>query len=245
VYRAHPSDAPNDPVALKVLDARHRDEVHLNRLAREYDFATTCSHPHVVAMRERGPHWLAMQLLAGGPITTLAERVDVLAALGQIGAALDYVHTRGVVHCDVKPTNILLCEHFSDGGAVLIDFGVARAFTDHLGRDITRIEASLPYTAPEVLYGRSPTAATDLYALACTAVELLFGAPPFTRPTTFALADDHLRSPVPRFARRIDWVPHAFDSILAKAMAKDPELRYDSCAEFIALITRALSMGEQ
>ncbi|MCP9271904.1 serine/threonine-protein kinase [Mycolicibacterium arenosum] len=240
VYRAHHADDPGAAVALKVLDDHHRDNVHLARLAREYDFAGTCRHPHIVAMTERGPYWLAMELLTGGPVSGLTDRADILVALGQIAAALDFAHSLGVVHCDVKPTNILLSEHFSDRGAVLVDFGVARALTDHLGRDITHIEASLPYTAPEVLYGRTPTAATDLYALACTAVELLTGATPFTRSTTFALADDHLRSPVPTFSRRIDWATHAFDSILAKAMAKDPELRYDTCTEFVTLITRAL-----
>lgn len=241
VYRAHHLEAPAFAVAVKVLDDHHRDDVHLNRLAREYDFATTCTHPHVVVMYERGPDWLAMELLTGGPISNLTERSDALVALAQTAAALDHAHTLGVVHCDVKPSNIPLRESFPDGGAVLIDFGVARALTDHLGRDITHIEASLPYTAPEVLYGHSPTAATDLYALACTTVELLTGATPFTRSTTFALADDHLRSPVPKYSRRIDWIPHAFDSILAKAMAKDPDVRYATCTEFITLITKVLT----
>lgn len=241
VYRAHHVATPGDAVALKVLDARHADAVHLDRLHREFDFARTVAHPHVVQMYDRGPEWLAMQYLRGGTVARLAERPDQLAALAQIAAALDHAHTLGVVHCDVKPSNILLHAAFADGGAVLTDFGVARALTDSLGHDVTHIEASLPYTAPEVLYGRAPTAASDLYALACTSVELLLGAPPFVTTTAFALADAHLHSPVPRYSRRIDWIPHAFDSILAKAMAKDPDARYNTCSEFTALITRALT----
>lgn len=241
VYRAQSSAENEGSVALKVLDEHHRDAFHLGRLAREYDFADTVEHPHVVVMYDRGTDWLAMELLSGGQVTNLTERADVLTALGQIASALDHAHTLGIVHCDVKPSNMLLSESFSERGAVLIDFGVARALTDELGHDITHVEASLPYSAPEVLYGRRPTAATDLYALACTAVELLIGAPPFTRSTTFALADDHLRTPVPKYSRRIDWVPNAFDSILAKAMAKDPDSRYETCSEFITLITRALA----
>lgn len=243
VYRVHTAAATGAPVALKVLDERMRDPLHLGRLAREYDFADAVKHPHVVVMYDRGTDWLAMELLTGGPVTNLTARGDVLTALAQIASALDHAHTLGVVHCDVKPSNMLLPDSFSDRGAVLIDFGVARALTDELGHDVTHIEASLPYTAPEVLYGHRPIAATDLYALACTSVELLIGAPPFTRSTTFALADDHLRSPVPQYARRIDWVPHAFDSILAKAMAKDPDSRYETCVEFITLITRAIARG--
>jgi serine/threonine protein kinase len=240
VYLAHRAEDPDSPVAVKVLDPPHRDTMHLGRLAREYDFANTVRHPHVVVMYERGDDWLAMQFLAGGAVTNLTVRRDVLVALAQIASALDHAHSLGVVHCDVKPTNIMLAQDFSDGGAVLTDFGIARALTDHLGHDITRIEASLPYTAPEVLYGHPPTAASDQYALACTAIELLFGAPPFQRPTMFALANDHLRSPVPKYSRRIKWVPYGFDSIIATAMAKDPENRYPTCAKFVEMITRAL-----
>lgn len=242
VYRAHRAEAPELPIALKVLDARHTDAVHLDRLHREYDFANTVRHPHVVEMYDRGPAWLAMQFLGGGPVTRQSGRSDLLTALGQIASALDHAHSLGVVHCDVKPSNILLHSTFNEGGAVLTDFGVARALTDHLGRDVTHIEASLPYSAPEVLYGRAPTPAADLYALACTTVELLTGTTPFVKPTTFALADAHLHSPVPRYSRRIAWIPHAFDSILAKAMAKDPDARYETCGEFITLITRALTV---
>jgi serine/threonine-protein kinase len=145
------------------------------------------------------------------------------------------------VHCDVKPANILVFEDFSRGGAVLIDFGVARSLAEDAHHRPMHIEASLPYTAPELLHGRTPSAAVDEYALACTAVELLTGAPPFTATTSIALIDDHLNRPVPRYSRQIDWIPHAFDSILAKAMAKDPDMRYGTCTEFVALITRALS----
>jgi serine/threonine-protein kinase len=170
----------------------------------------------------------------------LAERRDRLTALAQIADALDHAHTLGIVHCDVKPANILVHETFSDGGAVLTDFGIARAVTDDLGRRPTHVEASLPYVAPEVLHGHAPSAASDEYALACTAVELLTGSPPFTAATSMALVDAHLHSPVPKYSRRFDWIPRAFDSILAKAMAKSPDLRYQTCSEFVSLITRAI-----
>jgi serine/threonine-protein kinase len=71
-------------------------------------------------------------------------------------------------------------------------------------------------------------------------VELLTGTTPFTAYTAMGLIDEHLNSPVPHFSRRIDWMPRAFDSILAKAMAKDPDNRYDSCGEFIGLVIRVL-----
>jgi serine/threonine-protein kinase len=182
-----------------------------------------------------------MQLIDGGTAKNLTTMRDRLSALADVAAALDYAHVNGIVHCDVKPANILVFEDFSRGGAVLIDFGVARSLAEDAHHRPTHIEASLPYTAPELLHGRTPSAAVDEYALACTTVELLTGAPPFTSTSSIALIDDHLNRPVPRYSRQIDWVPHAFDSILAKAMAKDPDMRYVTCTEFVALITRALS----
>ena len=241
IYRAHDRSAPDRAVALKVLDPRHRDPVWVDRLEREFGFASRLDHPHVVTMYERGREWLAMQLVGGGISKRLTNMRDRLTALADVASALDYAHVNGIVHCDVKPTNILVFEDFSHGGAVLIDFGAARSLAEDAHRRPTHIEASLPYAAPELLHGRAPSAAADEYALACTAVELLTGAPPFTATTSIALIDDHLNRPVPRYSRRIDWIPHAFDSILAKAMAKDPDLRYDTCSEFVRLITRALS----
>jgi len=241
VYRAHHVASADRAVALKVLDDRHHDQAHLDRLHREFEFANELAHPHVVTVYECGPDWLAMELIGGGSVAGLTERSDVLAALGHIADALDHGHGKGLVHCDVKPANILLAEDFSVGGAILIDFGVARSLTEDVGHHRTHVEASLPYTPPEVLRGRPPAPAADEYALACTAVELLTGAPPFMSYTAMALIDDQLNRPVPRYSRRIDWVPRAFDSILAKAMAKDPDIRYSSCAEFVALLTRALT----
>ena len=182
-----------------------------------------------------------MELIGGGRVTKLTERSDVLVALRQIADALDHAHGRGVVHCDVKPANILLAEDFSVGGATLIDFSVARFLAEDVGRHPTHVETSLPYSAPEVLRSRAPAPAADEYALACTAVELLTGATPFTSHTAMTLINDHLNSPVPRYSRTIDWIPRAFDSILAKAMAKDADHRYGTCGEFIALLTRALA----
>jgi serine/threonine protein kinase len=241
VYRATSVSAPDEVVALKVLDAQHLDPDHLHRMEREFDFADRVKHPHVVTMYGHGLGWLAMELVTGGTAGALTGRADKLTALAQIASALDNCHRVGVVHCDVKPSNILVAEDFSVGGALLIDFGVARSLTDHAGHHPTHVEASLPYAAPEVLRGQRPTPAVDEYALACTAVELLTGAPPFSAHTSWGLMDDQLNRPVPQFSRRYGWLPRAFDGILAKAMAKDPDLRYDTCGEFVDLVRDALA----
>jgi serine/threonine protein kinase len=240
VYRAHEKGTA-DQVALKVLDTHHRRPADCAQLRREFDLAKRLDHPHIIGMYKAGDCWLTMQVIAGGTIMSLPDMADRMTALTQIADALDYAHQRGIVHCDVKPTNILVAKDFSRQGAVLIDFGVAHVVADGCGQlPPAHIEGSLPYAAPELLYGNAPTPATDEYALACTLVEVITGAPPFRANTSMELIDHQLKSPPPRISRKIDWVPHAVDSILLKAMAKSPEKRYGSCSEFVGYIRHAL-----
>lgn len=239
VYRAQPAGS-QAVVALKVLDESHREPVHLARLQREFEIAVRLDHPHVVTVYDAGREWLSMELIAGGSVTVLTRRGDRLTALAQIAGALDYAHRLGIVHCDVKPSNILVSRDFARSGAVLVDFGVAHTVTEDAGRRPTHVDASLQYCAPELLTARAPSAATDEYALACTALQLLTGAPPFRGRTPMELVDQHLYRRPPRISRQLG-APHALDAIVAKALAKSPEHRYDTCAEFIAAITRALN----
>jgi serine/threonine-protein kinase len=240
VYRAHGVVDPDRVVALKVLDDYHRQPAQMARLQREFDFAHTLDHAHIIKVYESGSGWIAMELVDGGTVAELQVLGDRLAALTQIAGALDYAHQRGIVHCDVKPSNILVSLPFSVRGSVLIDFGVAHAMAEDVGRRPTHIEVSLPYSAPELLHGHAPSAATDEYALACTAFELITGSPPFTATTSMGLVDEQLHAPPPKVSRKLDWLPHAFDSIMAKALAKNSDNRYESCSQFVSLITRAL-----
>jgi serine/threonine protein kinase len=240
VYLAHHAVGADRAIALKVLDEQHRHQAQLAQLRREFEFAHRLDHPHIITVYERGPGWLSMELLTGGTVASLTTVPQRLAALSQIADALDYIHNRKIVHCDVKPSNILVQQDFSRNGVTLIDFGVALSITDDIGYRPTHVEASLPYSAPELLTGHAPTGATDEYALACTAVELITGSPPFVAQSKYGLISAHLNSAPPRRSREIDWLPRVFDSILAKAMAKSPQDRYQSCREFVSLITRAL-----
>jgi serine/threonine protein kinase len=240
VYRVHEKSEPQRALALKILPEDHCGEAELARLDREFEFAQRLDHPHVVKVFRHGPGWVTMQFIDGGTVSSLHALNLRLTALAQIAGALDYVHRMGIVHLDVKPANILVSHNFSDAGAILIDFGVARSLAADVGHRPTHIQASLPYTAPEILRGQTPWAPADEYALACTAVELITGAPPFTANTSVALVDAHVNSSPPRVSHKITWVPRAFDSILAKAMAKNPDDRYESCTEFVRLITRTL-----
>lgn len=237
VYRARDTRTPARVVALKVLSDRSRPE---DSLRREFDLARASAHPHVVEVFDRGPGWLTMEYAPGGPLAHLATIPNRLAALTQIADALDHLHHRGVVHCDVKPANILLREDFYADGAVLVDFGTARTVDEKPRPHATQVTASLPYSPPELLTGGAVSGATDEYSLACTAVEMVTGSPPFTAATPVGLTSAQLHRTPPRFSRRIDWLPSAFDSVMTKALAKRPEDRYQSCTEMIALITRIL-----
>lgn len=243
VYRAHHPSEPDVAVALKVLDEAHRSPAEQSRLDREFAFAGTLKHPHIVAVYRHGPFWLAMQYVDGGKATSLRTLEDRLAALTQVAAALDYAHRRGVVHSDVKPANILIHADFTRGGAVLTDFGAAHAVVEdvwHRPRHPGSPEVSLPYTAPEILQGKAPSAATDEYALACTAVELLTGAPPFPTQSAADLADAHLRLLPPPLSDALGPAARAADVVVQRALAKFPARRYESCADFVEELSRAL-----
>jgi serine/threonine protein kinase len=235
VYRAH--DDRHRPVALKVLPEGGRGPVETARLQSEFDFAHRLDHPHIVSVYRRGEGWLTMQLVDGGSAMGLEQLTDRLTAIEQIADALDYAHWRGIVHCDVKPANVLVYKDFSQRGAVLIDFGIAYAVADDI-RKRPPLIASLPYVAPEMLRGRAPAAATDEYALAATTFELVTGAPPFDADTPADLAEAQLNQPPPYPSRTHTWLPRAFDGVIGKALAKDPELRYRSCTEFAAAVLR-------
>lgn len=232
-------------VALKVLDEQHRDHAGVARLAREYRIADRLRHRHIVAVYDHGEHWMTMQYVDGGNITRLPSLDAKLAALGQIAAALDHAHHDGVVHSDVKPANILVHQDFSKHGAVLIDFGVAHVLAEDVWHRPTQVVASLPYAAPELLQGRLPQAATDEYALACTALELLTGATPFTSDDPLALVDAHLHLPPPEVSRQFDWLTRSFDMVLARAIAKDPDRRYPSCTELVHELAEAVRRSAQ
>ena len=103
-----------------------------------------------------------------------------------------------------------------------------------------RRPGTLPYAAPEVLQGLRLSAATDLYSLACTAVELLTGEPPFPRSTAFAITHAHLTAAPPSLRVRRSWLPAALDDVVGAALAKDPADRPASCTEFAARLTDAL-----
>ncbi|MDQ5852361.1 MAG: serine/threonine protein kinase, partial [Chloroflexota bacterium] len=168
-----------------------------------------------------GPY-LVQEFLAGQTLDQLIPLPSARAAgiVRGIAAGLGAIHTRGYVHCDVKPQNILLRDN---GTPVLLDFGIARAE----GANTTTLIATPHYLAPERAQGAAPTPAADLYALGIVLFQALTGHPPFDGPSVHTIIQQHIETPIPPL-RIDDPAAPVLDRIIARLTAKRPEDRYPS-----------------
>ena len=238
------------PVAVKLL-ASHlsEDERARRRFQREARAAAGLSnHPNVVTIYDVGEHegrtFMVMELLSNG---TVADKLreggkvspdTALRWLHDAASALDAAHAAGVVHRDVKPANMLLDDH---GRLAIADFGIARlALEDQLTATGT-VLGTAAYISPEQAVGDAATPASDRYALAVVAYELLTGERPFQAENFAAQARAHVEdTPVPASERNPDVSP-AVDRVLARGLAKDPADRYGSAREFVDELDGALA----
>ncbi|GGG00530.1 hypothetical protein GCM10007304_13060 [Rhodococcoides trifolii] len=243
-------DESGTEVALKILTATEsHTEYGRSRFDREFTIASELRHPNIVAVYGHGVYdgipYTSMQYVEGVTAAHLASRAPdrrlptatVADIVSDVAAALDYAHECDIVHRDVKPTNILVSAERSS----LTDFGIARVLNDvrPLNRN-GRILGSVPYAAPELLQAGRLDGRADVYALACTFVELISGTPPYPRSTVFGIVSAHLSSSPPSVSWRVPSIPRAVDSIVAKALSKDPADRYRTADEFATLLARAM-----
>jgi serine/threonine protein kinase/Tol biopolymer transport system component len=240
------------PIVLKVLRPQFAaDEAFVGRFLHEARLAARLDHPNIVMIYDVGAaagyYFIAMDLVEG---QTLADVLgsgrppvaQTLSVVTQLASALDHAHAQGVIHRDVKPGNVMI----GPGGHVtLVDFGIARAFEDLARTPQGRLAAadafgSPTYLAPEQLTDAPVTARTDVYALGCITYEMLTGGPPFSGSSYEALVDSHRHDvPVPVHELAPD-VPREVDAVVARALAKDPQQRYDTAGEFAAALSQVL-----
>jgi serine/threonine-protein kinase len=170
-------------------------------------------------------------------------KADVIEIISAVADALDYAHSRGLLHRDVKPANILLTDANPRRRILLADFGIARELGDISGLTATNmLVGTTAYCAPEQLQGSDLDGRADQYALACTAFDLLAGSAPFCHSNPAVVITQHLSAPPPHISeRRPDLAD--LDGPIAKALAKKPEDRYPSCADFAAALGSQLSTG--
>ena len=232
-------------VALKILaPALAGDAAFQRRFISESRAAAAIDDPHIVpvfaAGEADGVLFIAMRYVAGGDAHSLLDREGplppgrVAAIISPVASALDAAHGAGLLHRDVKPSNMLMDVLPGRPDHVyLSDFGLSKAVASTSG--MTRageVMGTLDYMAPEQFTGQPVDGRTDQYALACSAFELLTGAPPFRRDEPTAVMYAHLSESPPRLTSRRPGLPQAVNGVLSTALAKAPGDRYASCGQF-------------
>lgn len=231
-------------VAVKVLDAAAAGDPTLRRLfVKEARALAQLSHPNIVAVFDVGEidglPFIVMEYVPGTSLKQRIERVgalpvgDAIRFTDEIAAGLSFAHSRGIVHADLKPSNIMLDK---DDHAKICDFGIAR--TPQEDADSPQLFATALYVAPERVEGRPASVASDIYGLGLVLYEMLIGKPPFTSANAAVLLRDHVvRPPVPPSHLRAS-LPKELDAIVLKALAKDPGLRYQRASELGNVLAR-------
>ncbi|MDX1885784.1 serine/threonine-protein kinase [Mycolicibacterium sp. 120270] len=250
VYEAYDTEKERT-VALKILaDEYTSDPGFRTRFQRESHAAAVLQEPHVIPIHDWGEidghlyidmrlvagHTLA-DLLAAGPLTP-SRAANIVA---QVSEALDAAHAQGLVHRDIKPQNIIVTP---TDFAYLVDFGIAETAGDSgLTSPGTKV-GTLNYMAPERFSDAKATAAIDVYALAGVLYEALTGETPYAADGLEHLIAAHVTLPPPRPSEANPRVPAAFDDVVARGMAKDPDDRYGTAGGLGRAALRALAGGQ-
>jgi WD40 repeat protein/DNA-binding SARP family transcriptional activator len=248
VFRASQPYVSRD-VAVKVIH-RHlaNDPEFIRRFETEAQLVARLEHPHIVPLydywREPSGAYLVMRFLRGGSLREALTGgplvpAKVAAITSQVAQALVSAHRRGVVHRDVKPANILFDE---EGNAYLSDFGIAK----ELAAAQTSSRGGTPspflfYLSPEEVRGHPPTTRADIYSLGVVVYEMLAGRHPYADTPADAIAQKHLREPLPSLASI--GLPPSVDEIVARATAKDPEARFPDASALSSALQVALGDG--
>ncbi len=255
VYKARQENLDRE-VAVKVLPPWFAaDQNFVRRFNQEAKLVARLSHPNIVTVHDaseyRGHLYIVMQLVDGG---TLKQRLDQLHAQGrtmdfleaaplfiQLASALDYAHTQGVIHRDVKPVNVLLD---SAGRPILSDFGIAKVLQDNR-EQLTRPGAGVgtpEYMSPEQCQGGTVDGRADIYALGVMLYEALTGRTPFLGDNYPALAHSHIYEPPPRPSSINPTVHPAVEQIMLTALMKDRQLRYQRASQMGDALEQVLQM---
>lgn len=248
--------------ALKLLDAGvSRNDDFKARFQREADLLSQLSHPNIVTLHDRGEFedrlWITMEYVEGTDASELlkaagAVGVDLaLSLVAAAGAALDYAwRKRRVTHRDVKPANILVgIDETHSASQIesvkLADFGIAKAAGESTSLTTTGMTiGTMQYISPEAIEGEAVDNRSDIYSLGCSAFHLLAGQPPFTGATIASTMSAHLTKPVPSISAANENLPPRTDAVFERVLAKNPDDRYQSCAEFVTALQEAAGGGE-
>ena len=234
-------DNAGTKVALKVLHPELSVSIAAERFLREISVLAGIQHPRISRLLDYGEReWLVyyvMEFVTGPTLREYLDQVgrapvkETIVGTCQVLEALQFAHEHGVVHRDVKPENIKL----APSGAVLMDFGIAKAVADSGSSRLTRSGFTVgtsAYMSPEQVAGdRAIDHRADLYSLGCVIYECLAGVPPYSHLDDRLVLGMHQRSPIPDVRKKRRDVPVKLAKLVAKALAKNPEDRWQSAAE--------------
>jgi len=230
------------PVAIKVLKPRYAGDPQFeSRFRNESATAAKLEHPNIIRIRSvaktREHVYFAMDLCADSLGARIAREgplpeEDILRLAHDIASALEFAHQQGVIHRDLKPDNVLIR---SDGGAVLTDFGIARAVSGYVASTGVNMTIGTPhYLSPEQAQGRRLDQRVDFYALGVTLYKAATGEVPFSSTDWFELARMHVEDPPPSLRRKRPELSKRFERVVMKCLAKHPDDRYANAAELRA-----------
>jgi len=245
VYRAH--DIRHDrPVALKILRPEIAVSVGEERFQREIEIEAKLQHPHILPVYDSGATdgslWFVMPYIEGETLADRLKRDGPLSAeeatrvVAEVADALQYAHDRNIVHRDIKPSNILL----SSGHALVADFGIARALSRAADDSLTAtgLTVGTPvYMSPEQAGGDPVDGRADVYSLGCVLYEMLAGEPPFMGDSARAVLARQMVGTIPSIETSRSDLPRHFEATIRRALAKDPDDRFDSAADLAAALT--------
>lgn len=234
-------------VAVKILGA-DADEAFRERFADEARRAASVAHPNVVTVFDEGrdgeDSFMVMEYVRGKTLRDIVADRGPLRAheaarlVAQVAAALDAAHEAGVIHCDVKPANIIVDQ---SGVAKLTDFGIARAARGPREHELI---GTARYIAPERVAGDPPTERSDIYSLGLVAYELLAGRPAYAEMETEDLLRQRLDGPPPSLRNARVGTSDAVDRVVRRALARDPGERYPSAGAFARDLLAAAERGD-
>jgi len=234
VYKARDRMLERD-VAVKLLrDDYSHSPAFLERFRQEARASANLSHPNIVTVHDFGVDggqiYIVMEFVPGVDLKTLIQKrgrfrpEEALPLLIQACAGIGYAHRAGLVHCDVKPHNMLVTP---DGRLKVTDFGIARALaTIRPDEQSDVVWGSPQYFSPEQAAGNAPSPASDVYSLGIVMYEMLTGSLPFQSPSASQLARMHLESDPPLLTEMVPELPPTLERILAKVLSKEPSQRY-------------------
>lgn len=255
VYKAYDTRLETD-VAVKVIRTENLApsilERALKRFEREAKMLAKLTHSNIVKVLDYGDYegkpYLVMPYLQGGTLKKFLKGQpvpwqDAARLLLPIARALSYAHSEGMVHRDVKPSNILITK---TGDPMLTDFGIAKIIDEELTLDLTGSSAAVgtpEYMAPEQVTSKSVDHRADIYALGVVFYEMVTGRKPFMADTPMAVLFKHASEPLPRPRSFVPSLPDVVEKVLLKALAKKKEDRYQSMTDFASTLEQLALTG--